>query len=632
MSWQLGSLVLVLLVIGTGLVWYERSRPPSQIVALVAVLAAMAVAGRVLLAPLPNVVATTDIVLFAGYALGPAPGFAVGALGGLISNFWLGQGIWTPWQMVGWGMAGVAGWMVWKVTAGRASRVSLALACGLAGLVFGLWMNLQFLVGFGGEVTPERYLALQVRSIPFDLAHILGNVAFALVAGPAIVSALERFRQRFEWQRLPGTTGVFLIMISLALVALPGPAEASAPRETKLARSWLAGEQNRDGGFGASQGSESSITITARVAVGFAAAGRNPLDVRRSGNSPIGYLRSERSRINDPSELALSILAVHGAGANPRDFGGINLVRKLKSAVDRDRTLGGRVNVAAFSALALRAVDATGTARKSVKWLRTVQAPAGGWGVTASAPSDPDTTGTVLQLLSRGKRANRALSYLGSVQKSSGGFGYRGKVNSQSTGLVLQGLSALGLRASYLSKSGKSGLDYLRARQGRSGVVEYSKTSDQTPVWVTGDALVGLAGKSLPVSAPPRRESEPTPPPASADDSASAATGGSSGAGSATGSDDSGSSSNPAQADSGQQGGEAEDSFIPGPGTEQPDEVSPGEAVVPGIGPITPPTEAVLAASQGGPGPSPGIAVLIWLLVSGGIGGATILLARRFGW
>ena len=41
MSWQLGSLVLVMLVIGTGLVWYERSRPPSQIVALVAVLAAM---------------------------------------------------------------------------------------------------------------------------------------------------------------------------------------------------------------------------------------------------------------------------------------------------------------------------------------------------------------------------------------------------------------------------------------------------------------------------------------------------------------------------------------------------------------------------------------------------------------
>ena len=635
MSWQLGSLVVVLLVIGTGLVWYERSRPPSQVVALVAVLAAMAVAGRVLLAPLPNVVATTDIVLFAGYALGPAPGFAVGALGGLISNFWLGQGIWTPWQMVGWGMAGVAGWVVWKVTAGRAGRLSLALACGLAGLVFGLWMNLQFLVGFGGEVTPDRYLALQVRSIPFDLAHIIGNVAFALIAGPAIISALERFRRRFEWQKLPGTAGMFLVAISLTLVAFPRPAEASQSKETRIAKSWLAGQQNSDGGFGASPRSDSSVTMTARVAIGLAAAGRNPLDVRRSGNSPIGYLRSNRAGIDGPSDLSLAILAVHASGADPRDFGGRNLVKRLKAAVDRDRTLGGRVNVAAYAALALRAADAPGTARKSVKWLKSAQAANGGWGVTASASSDPDSTGTVLQLLARGKRTSRALSYLESIQKSSGGFGYRGKVNSQSTGIVLQGLSSLGRKPSYLSESGRSGLDYLRSRQGRSGVIEYSKTSDQTPVWVTGDALIGLASDSLPVSAPPRTPSEPTPPPISAGDSGSTPSESSSGTGGSTSSGATGSPSSSGSASgSGSQkaGGDAEESFVPGPGTDQPGETAPGETAVPGIGPITPPSEAILAASQGGPGPSPGIAALIWALVSGGIGGATVLLARRFKW
>ena len=66
MTWQLVTLVLVMLVIGTGLVWYERTRPPSQVVALVALLAALAVVGRILVAPIPNVVATTDIVLIAG--------------------------------------------------------------------------------------------------------------------------------------------------------------------------------------------------------------------------------------------------------------------------------------------------------------------------------------------------------------------------------------------------------------------------------------------------------------------------------------------------------------------------------------------------------------------------------------
>ena len=109
MSWQVTSFAVLGLVIVGGFAWFERSRPPARLVGLVAALAALAVAGRLLLAPIPNVVATTDIVLFTGYAIGGAPGFAVGALAALISNFWLGQGPWTPWQMAGWGLVGLGG-------------------------------------------------------------------------------------------------------------------------------------------------------------------------------------------------------------------------------------------------------------------------------------------------------------------------------------------------------------------------------------------------------------------------------------------------------------------------------------------------------------------------------------------
>ena len=109
MSWEAGVMAMLGLTLLGGFAWYERSRPPSQIVALVAALAAISVAGRVAFSPIPNVVPTTDITLIAGFALGPAPGFAVGALSGLVSNFWLGQGPWTPWQMAGWGLTGILG-------------------------------------------------------------------------------------------------------------------------------------------------------------------------------------------------------------------------------------------------------------------------------------------------------------------------------------------------------------------------------------------------------------------------------------------------------------------------------------------------------------------------------------------
>ena len=70
MSWQAAILCLLALVLLVGGVWFERSRPSARIIAAVAALAALGVAGRVLLAPLPNLVATTDVALLAGYALG----------------------------------------------------------------------------------------------------------------------------------------------------------------------------------------------------------------------------------------------------------------------------------------------------------------------------------------------------------------------------------------------------------------------------------------------------------------------------------------------------------------------------------------------------------------------------------
>ena len=627
MTWQIVTLALVMLVIGTGLVWYERTRPPSQIVALVALLAALAVVGRILLAPLPNVVATTDIVLIAGYVLGPAPGFAVGALGGLVSNFWLGQGVWTPWQMAAWGMTGVGGALLWRLTGGRAGRIRLAIACGLAGVLFGVWMNLQFLFGFGGEVSADRYLALQVRSIPFDIAHVAGNVVFALVAGPTMVAALRRFRERFEWNRLPGTVGAVLIAVSLSTVLFaPTPAGAKVSESAREARSWLEGRQNRDGGFGPSPGSDSSVTVTARAAIGFAAAGRNPLDVDRFGRSPIGYLTAESRKIDDAGEIALAILALHAARVDPRTFAGRNLVAELDKKRRFDRTFGDKVNVAAYAALAFRSAGSNGSASSVLDWIRSVQGEGDqGWGVSAGAQSDPDSTGTVLQLLSPGSRADRALAWLAGVQRDSGGFAGSSSipiVNSQSTGMVLQGLTGLGYAPGKLTRSGRNGLDFLEARQRSSGVIDYSASSDQTAVWVTADALVALSGKSLPLVGPER--SPVTPPPDGP--SGGGTSGGSGSGGTGGGSSSSGTGLNPGGSGSGEQGSDRDFRAPPVPENLLPNEEPLFET------PPEAPSAALLEASQAGPQPSAGLAILIGLGTAVLITGAVTFLARRKGW
>jgi energy-coupling factor transport system substrate-specific component len=197
MSWIAGSTLILGAVLLVGFVWYERTHPTTRVIALVATLAAMAALGRVAFAALPNVKPTTDIVLIAGYTLGGAPGFMVGAVAALASNLFFGQGPWTPWQMAAWGGMGLFGAALARIKHDL-GRIPLAAACGIAGLAFGAVMNLSMWVTYSGDHTSAKLVAYSASSLPFDLAHATGNVVFCLAFGPALVRALRRYRTRFD--------------------------------------------------------------------------------------------------------------------------------------------------------------------------------------------------------------------------------------------------------------------------------------------------------------------------------------------------------------------------------------------------------------------------------------------------
>lgn len=506
MSWQLASFLILAAVLLGGFAWYERSRPPSQIVALVAALAALAIAGRIAFAAFPNVKPTTDIVVFAGYALGPAPGFAVGALAGLVSNFWFGQGPWTPWQMAGWGMCGVMGAALALGTR-NAARLSLAAVCGFAGIAYGVLLNFSLMATYGGELSLERFLALEARAIPFDAAHVIGNIAFALIAGPAMVRMLTRFRRRFQWRARTPAVATAILAILLLPALLPSGARAAG---TEQAADWLESTQNSDGGFGSSPGDSSSAALTGWAMLGLEAAGRNPFDVTDAGKSPIDFLRGHLGEVSSPGDLARTIVALEGAGADPRSFGGKDLVGALLERRAANGSYAGWPGTTAFSVIALRTAGANDGLNGTVSWLAGVQNPDGGWGDVPGQPSNADVTGSAMQALPTSKVAREGLSYLRKHQRPNGGFvlGGSGEVNSQSTAWAVQGMIAVGADPASIASAGKSGLDYLAARQAGDGHYRYSESSDQTPVWVTSQVLVAVAGDSLPISPPPR---EPTP-------------------------------------------------------------------------------------------------------------------------
>jgi prenyltransferase beta subunit len=310
--------------------------------------------------------------------------------------------------------------------------------------------------------------------------------------------------------------------VMLAAMALAAPARAEAA-DVSLAAGWLESVQNGDGGFGASPGNDSSAEITCWAMLGLEASGRNPLDVSRSGSSPVDFLRRNVGALGSPGDLARAVLALEGAGVNPREFGGQNLISRLFSRRRDNGSYEGRSSSTAYAIVGLRAAGAGGV-EKSLSWLHGVQNDDGGWGDAPGSPSSADDTGAVLQALSSDSKASgRGLSYLRGTQHKGGGFSRGdGGVNTQSTAWAVQGILAAGGDPSSFRRGGASALDYLTDNQEPDGSFRYARPSaevpdevaHQNPIPVTAESVVAASNDYLPISAPARAPA-PKPSPTS---------------------------------------------------------------------------------------------------------------------
>jgi energy-coupling factor transport system substrate-specific component len=495
-SWSLASLLILGLALAGGFAWYERSGPSSRTVALVATLAALATLGRIAFAPLPNVKPTTDIVLIAGYALGGPPGFAVGAVAAIASNIVFGQGPWTPWQMLAWGMVGLLGAALARYRR-PIPRLVMALICAGAGFAYGLVLNLSTWVGFAGQHTLAQYLVIEGEAFPFDLAHAIGNFVFFLAFGPMLIRALTRFRARMDvsWGLVGSASLILLAVCAVAGAASRVPVAQAAGDPTLAAPvAYLARAQNADGGFGLGPGQASSQLASAWVVIGLAAAGRDPAALRRDGHDAVGWMRSHLGQLQDVGDVERTILALSAARA---PLGALPV--RLDAAQRRDGSVADQANLTAFAILAWRAEKADGRIAAARAWLARQQDGDGGFSfATRGDPADIDDTAAALEALVAAAAPDAAVAraerYLKSQENRDGGFPLEpgGASNSQSTAWAVQALVAVGAPV-------QSGLRYLSSRLARSGAVEYAAGSDQTPVWVTAEALAALARVPLPI-------------------------------------------------------------------------------------------------------------------------------------
>ena len=181
-------------LVAAGVAWFEAGTDSTRELAVIATLAAAAAAGRVLFAAVPGVQPVTVIAIVAGAALGLRAGVATGALAAFVSNFFLGQGIWTPQQMLGWGACGAVGALLSPFLR---NRWMLAAVAAVLGFAFSASMDVWLWYGFAPH-TFASLVAVVGRGLWFDVSHAVGNVVIALAAGPELRRMLDRYGARLR--------------------------------------------------------------------------------------------------------------------------------------------------------------------------------------------------------------------------------------------------------------------------------------------------------------------------------------------------------------------------------------------------------------------------------------------------
>ncbi|MCD6726225.1 MAG: hypothetical protein LT070_03200, partial [Solirubrobacteraceae bacterium] len=283
------------------------------------------------------------------------------------------------------------------------------------------------------------------------------------------------------------------------------PQASAAASPAQRAATYLARAQNADGGWGAVPRARTSAAQTSWAVVGLAAAGYDPLRVRTRGRTPLALLRSYASRSRATADLQRTAIALAAAGLTvPRD-----LRARLRADQRRDGSWDGLVNLTSFGIIALRASGSStsdGAVRRARSWLARRQSRDGGFNFAGAGRSGVDDTAAAVQALvasglRRSRAVRRAAAWIAARQNPDGGFALTppGSSNAQSTAYAVQALVAAGRDPDRVRRPGsRTPLAYLRSLQQSSGLVRYSRTSAQTPIWVTSQALAAFARRPLP--------------------------------------------------------------------------------------------------------------------------------------
>ena len=197
-KYMISSLIVVFAAMLPFFMMFEGRKPKAREIMVIAVLSALGVAGRAAFFMVPSFKPVAAFVILTGISFGGEAGFLIGCLIMLISNMFMGQGPWTPWQMFSFGIIGFLAGILYKKGILKARKADLCIYGFLSVvLIYGGIMNPASILMAYGYITKESLLAFYISGLPVDLVHAASTVVFLCIMSRPLLTKLERIKVKY---------------------------------------------------------------------------------------------------------------------------------------------------------------------------------------------------------------------------------------------------------------------------------------------------------------------------------------------------------------------------------------------------------------------------------------------------
>ncbi len=197
-NYYLTSILVIFETIIAFCVSFELKKPKAREIVVISVLCGIAVASRAAFFMLPEFKPVTALVIIAGVCFGGETGFLVGAVTGFVSNFFFGQGPWTPWQMFALGIIGFLAGILFKKGFFKKTKVTLCIFGFLATLIiYGGIMNPASVIMWQDKITLKMIIAACIAGVGMDLIHALSTVFFLWFISKPMIEKIERIKVKY---------------------------------------------------------------------------------------------------------------------------------------------------------------------------------------------------------------------------------------------------------------------------------------------------------------------------------------------------------------------------------------------------------------------------------------------------